>query len=188
LPAPDLASAPAAAALRESEAFLAWAGDSRAYLLEPAPALLTRDDSWLNEVVAAGIFPEEQAKRHPMAHAITCCLGHTSDDQPFSPHIEPLVLPRAGMLALCSDGLWNYAETADPIEDGRRYVEGCQPFLSAINETLAWRDSGVSRAIPSHELWMQSQLAQASQAAPGNGAVYGYDALNRLVSRTVTSG
>jgi serine/threonine protein phosphatase PrpC len=51
-----------------------------------------------------------------MAHAITRCLGHTSlFEEPFAPHIEPFALPRAGMLALCSDGLWNYAESAEEV-------------------------------------------------------------------------
>jgi serine/threonine protein phosphatase PrpC len=95
------------------DAVLAWAGDSRAYLLAPTPRLLTRDDSWLNEIVAMGTLSEEQAKRHPNAHAITSCLGQFEDGEIFQPHIEPLELPGAAILLLCSDGLWNYAETPD---------------------------------------------------------------------------
>jgi PPM family protein phosphatase len=134
LPAPDEDFAPAAtlvaAALRGSEGLLAWAGDSRAYLLAPTPELLTRDDSWLNEVVAAGRFSKEEAERHRMAHAITRCLGQTSAyDEPFAAHIEAFAPPPAGMLALCSDGLWNYAETAEEI--ARLVPEGA-PDAAAI--------------------------------------------------------
>ena len=91
--------------------------------------LLTRDDSWLSEIVAAGLVSEEEAKRHPMAHAITRWLGQASDDQPFAPHIAPLALPQAGLLALCSDGLWNYAETAAEMA---RLVPASAPDAAAI--------------------------------------------------------
>ena len=114
---PDGDPAPAAtlmaALIRGRDAVLAWAGDSRAYLLAPEPRLLTRDDSWFNEIVAMGTLTEAQAKRHPNAHAITSCLGRLEDGETFSPHIEPLDLPDGAVLALCSDGLWNYAETPD---------------------------------------------------------------------------
>ncbi len=97
------------------QAILGWAGDSRAYLLAPEPRLLTRDDSWLNAVVESGEMSEEEARASGFAHAIVSCLGPIEDESDFNPHITAIPLPRDAMLLLCSDGLWNYAGTAEEI-------------------------------------------------------------------------
>jgi serine/threonine protein phosphatase PrpC len=116
LPYPPDGKAPAttlvAALVRGQQTVLAWAGDSRAYLLAPAQLLLTRDDSWFNDIIGSGALTPEQARRHPYAHAITNCLGAPHEGESFMPHIQEFVLPAQAVLLLCSDGLWNYAEDA----------------------------------------------------------------------------
>ncbi len=103
-----------AATIREGGTVLGWLGDSRAYALGPDPALLTRDHSWLVDVLDRGLMLEAEASRHPLAHALLHCLG-TTDFARATPCPEPSVLtlpPRPGWLLLCSDGLWNYAPSA----------------------------------------------------------------------------
>lgn len=95
-------------------ATLGWLGDSRAYLLQAGGGrLLTRDHSWMALAMERGEMSEADARRDPRAHALVHCLG-TADFARPSPCPEPGVarVPGSeGWLMLCSDGLWNYAET-----------------------------------------------------------------------------
>jgi serine/threonine protein phosphatase PrpC len=103
-----------AAWLHADGATLGWLGDSRGYLLAPGGGrLLTRDHSWLTMVVERGELTAAQARRDERAHALTHCLG-TTEFARASPCPEPAIATVAraeGWLLLCSDGLWNYAET-----------------------------------------------------------------------------
>ncbi|MEO6420953.1 MAG: PP2C family serine/threonine-protein phosphatase [Polyangiaceae bacterium] len=89
-----------------------WVGDSRAYWLTANGAeLLTRDHSWVNEVVARGEMTETEALKEPQAHALTRCLGPLENDgtlDPVEPEVRVRLLAGAGHVVLCSDGLWNY--------------------------------------------------------------------------------
>lgn len=130
-----------AALVFAERAALAWAGDSRAYLLTPEPKLLTRDDSWLNEVVDSGELSEEAARKDRSAHAIVSCLGPVDDDETFEPHVETIMLPPASLLMLCSDGLWNYAETPEALAAlaaknpaGSDAVAICRALVAFANE------------------------------------------------------
>jgi len=91
-------------------------GDSRAYWLPDAgePSVLTVDDSWAAQQIAAGTGRAE-AEAGAQAHAITRWLGVDADDQ--VPTLTHHRLDGAGWLLLCSDGLWNYASEAT--ETGR---------------------------------------------------------------------
>jgi serine/threonine protein phosphatase PrpC len=97
---------------------LGWLGDSRAYhLVAGGGQVLTHDHSWLSQVLTAGEMPEAAARRDPRAHALIHCLG-TTDFAKASRCPEPAVAElnaRPGWLLLCSDGLWNYAESAAAI-------------------------------------------------------------------------
>jgi PPM family protein phosphatase len=84
-----------------------WVGDSRAYWIaeDGAGKLLTADHSWAAEMVAAGIIDAATAMRDPRAHAITRWLGADSEPEPGITTFTPT---EAGVLLLCTDGLWNY--------------------------------------------------------------------------------
>ncbi|RKN11080.1 protein phosphatase 2C domain-containing protein [Streptomyces radicis] len=92
-----------------------WIGDSRAYWVPEeegaAPARLTQDDSWAAQMVAAGLLSEAEAMADHRAHAITAWLG--ADAQEIDPHTRSFEPDRPGVVIVCTDGLWNYAETAD---------------------------------------------------------------------------
>jgi PPM family protein phosphatase len=97
-------------------ATIGWLGDSRAYWISrKGSRLLTKDDSWFNEVVLSGEMTEAEARISANAHAITRWLGADAID--FEPSIIEFLIPDSGYLLLCSDGLWNYAEDIIKMEN-----------------------------------------------------------------------
>ncbi|WP_416980785.1 PP2C family serine/threonine-protein phosphatase [Streptomyces sp. T028] len=96
-----------------------WVGDSRAYWV-PAdratpPARLTEDDSWAAQMVAAGLMSEAEAYADERAHAITGWLG--ADAYELEPHTASFKPDRPGVVVVCTDGLWNYAEAAEEMAE-----------------------------------------------------------------------
>jgi len=91
-----------------------WVGDSRVYWVpddrSAAPARLTEDDSWAAQMVAAGLMNEAEAYADHRAHAITGWLG--ADAHEVEPHTASFKPDRSGLVVVCTDGLWNYAESA----------------------------------------------------------------------------
>ncbi|MFC9280283.1 PP2C family serine/threonine-protein phosphatase [Streptomyces collinus] len=96
-----------------------WVGDSRAYWVpadRSAPvARLTEDDSWAAQMVAAGLMNEAEAYADERAHAITGWLG--ADAYELEPHTASFKPDRPGVVVVCTDGLWNYAETAEEMAE-----------------------------------------------------------------------
>jgi serine/threonine protein phosphatase PrpC len=92
-----------------------WVGDSRAYWVpldrSAPPARLTEDDSWAAQMVAAGLMSEAEAYADERAHAITGWLG--ADAYELEPHTASFKPDRPGVVVVCTDGLWNYAESAE---------------------------------------------------------------------------
>nr|WP_247701756.1 PP2C family serine/threonine-protein phosphatase [Streptomyces sp. F63] len=101
-------------ALRSGDTLtVGWIGDSRAYWVpddRTTPARLTEDDSWAAQMVAGGLLSEREAYADPRAHAITGWLG--ADAYELAPHIATFTPDRPGVVVVCTDGLWNYAESA----------------------------------------------------------------------------
>ncbi|MCX4969336.1 protein phosphatase 2C domain-containing protein [Streptomyces sp. NBC_00654] len=93
---------------------IGWVGDSRVYWVPDdrtnPPARLTEDDSWAAQMVAAGLMNEAEAYADERAHAITGWLG--ADSYELEPHTASFKPDRPGLVVVCTDGLWNYAESA----------------------------------------------------------------------------
>ena len=89
-----------------------WVGDSRAYWLPAGGggSRLTDDDSWAGQMVSSGAMTEEEAERHPNAHVITAWLG--ADAGEIDTHVRTVTPDEAGVVLVCSDGLWNYLPEA----------------------------------------------------------------------------
>jgi serine/threonine protein phosphatase PrpC len=117
-----------------------WVGDSRAYWIDAhGPArLLTRDHSWLNDVLATGLASIEEALQSPYAHALTRCLGPLEGGDP-STQAEPdaieLELTGPGTLILCSDGLWNYYPGPEDVA-GLCALAGPRPTAETLARAL----------------------------------------------------
>lgn len=95
-----------------------WIGDSRAYWIPDDrtgewPARLTEDDSWAARMVEAGLMSQEEANADPRAHAITGWLG--ADAEELDPHTASFQPDRPGVVVVCTDGLWNYADSAEEL-------------------------------------------------------------------------
>ncbi|MHA6759976.1 PP2C family protein-serine/threonine phosphatase [Streptacidiphilus sp. PAMC 29251] len=95
------------------EVTIGWVGDSRGYWFPDERAgseRLTLDDSWAARMVEAGLMGESEAYADPRAHAITGWLG--ADAIEVEPHTLVFTPPAAGVVLICTDGLWNYWEAA----------------------------------------------------------------------------
>lgn len=103
------------AVTRGGSAVVSWVGDSRVYWLaqDGTSQLLSVDDSWAEEIAAAGVMTREQAHADRRAHVLTRWLGH---DSPEGPARARRFRPAApGFLLLCSDGIWNHIPDADQL-------------------------------------------------------------------------
>ncbi len=117
-----------------------WIGDSRAYWIPDdragqAPARLTEDDSWAARMVEAGLMSEQEAYADARAHAITGWLG--ADVEELDPHTASFRLELPGVVIVCTDGLWNYAESAEQLAavvpaDARTDPMGCARTLVGV--------------------------------------------------------
>ncbi|WP_030738911.1 PP2C family serine/threonine-protein phosphatase [Streptomyces sp. NRRL S-31] len=110
-----------------------WVGDSRVYWVPTdrgAPsARLTEDDSWAAQMVAAGLMSEAEAYADERAHAITGWLG--ADAYELEPHTASFKPDRPGAVVVCTDGLWNYAETAEEMAEVLPADAAARPLHSA---------------------------------------------------------
>lgn len=113
------------------ECVIAHVGDSRAYRWSGgALEQLTRDQTWVQEQVDAGLLAPERARDHPFAAMLTCALGIEDVDldiQTIRPRCEP-----GDTYLLCSDGL--VARLDD--DDVRRVLLENGPDLDAAADAL----------------------------------------------------
>lgn len=106
----DMATTAVAVRLRGRFFRYAWVGDSRLYCLDLRAAritCLTRDHSFVQQQVDAGILAPEEAISHPMANLLTQAVGLRRADNVL-PGTGFGWLRRGQILLLCSDGLSAY--------------------------------------------------------------------------------
>ena len=85
------------------EARVLWAGDSRLYLMRAGRLRqLTRDQSYVQDLVDRGEITREEAAGHPLSNIVTNLVGG-SDELIFEERHERL--ETGDILLLCSDGL-----------------------------------------------------------------------------------
>ena len=92
-----------AAVVYEGRVITAHVGDSRAYLLSDRLRQITKDHSYVQELLARGEITPEQAKHHPKKNYITRAMG---TEETVKVDIEMRDAQR-GTVFLCSDGLSN---------------------------------------------------------------------------------
>lgn len=94
--------------IREGEAMISHAGDSRAYIISKDIRQVTTDHSIVQEMLDRGEITEEEAKHHPIKNYITRALGvkdRISVDFTTEDFCEN------DILLMCSDGLSNMVES-----------------------------------------------------------------------------
>ena len=94
--------------LLNDKAYIAWCGDSRCYVFNPKTGLraLTKDHSYVQELIDKGELTENEAFTHPDNNVITRGLGDF--DTPAVPDIVIHPFKPNDMFLLCSDGLCGY--------------------------------------------------------------------------------
>ncbi|MCA1584983.1 MAG: serine/threonine-protein phosphatase [Acidobacteria bacterium] len=84
-------------------------GDSRIYRWRDGGLeLLTRDDTWLAALLAAGSPHDAPMRTHPMRHVLTSVIGVNED---LSPTLREEAMKRGDCWLLCTDGVHGHAET-----------------------------------------------------------------------------
>lgn len=121
----------------ENKAYLSWCGDSRAYIYNPASGLqrISKDHSYVQELVDAGKLDEELAFDHPNSNIITRCLGDFKDKA--NPDFNIITLKKGDRILLCSDGLCGVCRDEEILETMNKYhedIEECKKEL--INAAL----------------------------------------------------
>lgn len=92
-----------AAVIDNDRLLVAQVGDSRAYLMHNDHLRqVTRDHSYVQELLSSGEITEEQTRDHPRRGVITRVLGFEYETQP---DLYELRLEAGDRLLLCSDGL-----------------------------------------------------------------------------------
>ena len=96
------------------EARVLWAGDSRLYLMRAGRLRqLTRDQSYVQDLVDRGEITREEAAGHPLSNIVTNLVGG-SDELIFEERNERL--ESGDILLLCSDGLSGSVSDAEIAE------------------------------------------------------------------------
>lgn len=100
---PGMGCTATAAYIEGTTIAVAHVGDSRAYLLHEGTLIrITRDHSYVEELVDAGEITADEARVHPNRSVITRALG--SDPSMYADHFT-LNIEEGDRLILCSDGL-----------------------------------------------------------------------------------
>ena len=105
-----MATTMVAAYIKDNTAYIANIGDSRAYLFRNGLLKqITKDHTYVNELIDKGVITEEEAQNHKQKNVITKALGA---DVFAEPDYYMAELEKNDILMLCSDGL--YGEIKDP--------------------------------------------------------------------------
>ena len=111
------------AVVRDGYAFIAHAGDSRAYIFDGENLTqVTTDHSVVQNLIDKGEITKEQAQYHPNKNLITRAIGVGKN---IDIDFDEVELGENEFLILCTDGLTNYVtddELIDEVSDGRYYA------------------------------------------------------------------
>ncbi len=105
---------------------ISWCGDSRAYLFNPASGItrLSKDHSYVQQLVDEGKLDAELAFDHPNSNIITRSLGDTSAK--VCPDYVSRKLSAGDMIMLCSDGLCGLCRDEEILEVLNLQTEGIE--------------------------------------------------------------
>ena len=111
------------AIVRDGQAFIAHAGDSRAYIINKGNIRqITTDHSLVQDLLSKGKITEQEAENHPNKNLITRAVGV---DKYIDIDFEQIDLEDDDIILMCTDGLSNYVsndEILDIMSDGKYYA------------------------------------------------------------------
>lgn len=118
----------------DGEACIAHAGDSRAYVLSNGKLKqLTKDHSFVQEMVDSGNLTEAEALEDPRKNIITRALG--VDEEIRIDFCEEFIDDK-DVLIICTDGLTNYVKSEEICEilSDEKYYEYAEKLVNRANE------------------------------------------------------
>ena len=123
---------------------IGWCGDSRAYRYNPALGLdrLSRDHSYVQELVDSGKLLEGLAFDHPNNNIITRSLGDAR--QQAKPDVKSFPLCNDDIILLCSDGFSGVlrdSEIEAIFAGNYATLEDCRLALWSASEQAGWTDN-----------------------------------------------
>lgn len=111
------------AIVRDNQAYIAHAGDSRAYVVNRDEITqITTDHSMVQDLLSKGKITSEEAENHPNKNIITRAVGV---DKSIKIDFAQVDLNDDDVLLLCTDGLSNYVSNNEILEimsDGKHYA------------------------------------------------------------------
>ena len=116
-----------------NKAFIGHIGDSRIYRIRKEfIRKLTKDHSYVEELVKDGTITKEEAEHHPKKNMLMKAVGCT-------PYVEPDVMVKGflkeDVLLMCSDGLTNMVTEQEIYEYVKKEVtDSCDNLVKRANE------------------------------------------------------
>lgn len=113
--------------------YVAWLGDSRAYSFVPEKGIgrMSKDHSYVQQLVDAGKLTDTEAMNHPNSNIITRSLGDNA--QKAKADVAEYDLVKGEVILLCSDGLCGVCkdeEIGGIIEDSKDNLQLCKELLT----------------------------------------------------------
>lgn len=151
-----------AAVVRGKELIVAHVGDSRAYLVRAGRVWpLTRDHSWVAEMVARGLLTPAQAASHPYRHVIMRSVG---PKPAVAVDVQRTKIAPGDALVLCTDGL---SDVVSPGEIG--WAAAALAPQHAAQTLIDWANQRGGRDNIS-ALVVRMEYPTAQQAGQGRAA------------------
>ncbi len=111
------------AIVRNNDVFIAYAGDSRAYIASREELRqITTDHSYVQDLVNSGQITQDEAEHHPNKNYITRAVGI---EKQIEVDFVQETIGDDDVLILCTDGLSNYVsreELVKDLSDGQYYA------------------------------------------------------------------
>ena len=137
-----------AATVIEHTLYFANIGDSRLYLLNDDIRQLSRDHSFVQEMVRLGGLNAEEAKHHPDKNIITRAIGAK---EKVEIDFFEYRLKKGDIILMCTDGLSNMIEDEEMfriVKSSRDIVEAVERLVERANDNGGSDNNGVVLAEP----------------------------------------
>ena len=120
--------------LLNDKAYVCWCGDSRCYVLNRRNGLvqLSKDHSYVQELVDKGELDPEFMHDHPLSNVITRCLGDVENRA--RPDTRIYQLHDGDAIMLCSDGLCGLCHDQEILDT---MIETCDDPVACKNELIS---------------------------------------------------
>lgn len=119
----------------DKKLFLGQVGDSRAYLIRNNTITqITKDQSYVNQLIEAGTITEEEAENHPQKNIILQALGNQAS---LKVAVTSVDLSKGDYLLICSDGLSGLLKKEEMklmIKSSSDLKAACQELIDLTNK------------------------------------------------------